>query len=125
MSKGTVLVVDDIPGTRKIVCEMMIELGFSQVVEAADGGEAYAKAQADPPQIIISDFMMTPKTGMDLLRLVKADPKLNQIPFFLVSSVTEKEVSETALELGANGYIPRPVSFQALKESVQAVCEPS
>ncbi len=118
MSEQAVLVVDDIPGFRAIICEMLEELGFPSCIEASDGGEAYEKAKQNKPALIISDYMMCPKTGMDLLNFVKKDPELCSTPFILISAVAENEVFEKALSLGASGYIARPVGFEKLKKSV-------
>lgn len=118
MSDQSVLVVDDIPGFRAIICEMLEELGFPSCIEASDGAEAYEKAKLNRPALIISDYMMCPKTGMDLLNYVKEDPELRETPFILISAVAENEVFEKALSLGASGYIARPVGFEKLRKSV-------
>lgn len=114
----TLLVVDDVPSFRDIIKDMLQDIGFPNVIEAADGGEALEKAQQQEIALIISDYMMSPKTGLDLLSGLKADEKLKNVPFILVSAVSEIEILQQAMTLGASGYIRRPIAFDTLRKSV-------
>lgn len=113
-----ILVVDDVPAFRAIVRDMLDELGFTNVVEAADGGEALAKAQEQKFAVVISDYMMSPKTGMDLLEGLRGDKRLADTPFIMVSAIDEMHIVEQAILLGATSYLPRPISFATLSKRV-------
>jgi CheY-like chemotaxis protein len=113
-----VLIVDDLPGFRNIICHMLSEIGFTSYQEAADGLEAFQKATISPPALIISDFMMSPANGIDLLKMLKADAVLHMVPFILVSAIAEQDVFEVALALGATSYIPRPIDFDNFKKTI-------
>ena len=119
----TLLVVDDVPSFREIIKDMLIDIGFPNVIEAADGSEALEKVRSQEVALVISDYMMSPKTGIDLLEGLKSDDKLKCVPFIMVSAVSEVEIQQRAIALGANGFIPRPISFDTLRKKViDALC---
>jgi CheY-like chemotaxis protein len=116
-----VMIVDDIPGTRDIMRDMLQEMGFKRIVEASDGREALEKLQSDGAQLIICDYMMKDMSGLDLLNQIRNHPRLVDVPFIVVSAVGDVPVIETALELGASDYIVKPLSFQLLRRKVTDV----
>ncbi len=116
-----VLIVDDIPGTRDIMRDMLVEMGFSKIIEASDGREAYDKLKAQGAQLIICDYMMKDMSGLDLLSQLRNEPYLVDIPFIVVSAVGDVPVIETALDLGAADYIVKPLSFQLLRRKISDV----
>lgn len=116
-----ILVVDDVPQFRQIICGMLNELGYTNIVEASDGGEAMAKAAAQRFELIISDYMMTPKNGIDLLMALRGNKELSKTPFIMVSAIDEMDIVEQAILLGATSYLPRPVSFVTLSKRVSEV----
>lgn len=116
-----ILVVDDVPAFRAIVRDMLDELGYTNVVEAGDGAEALEKAQSQQFAVVISDYMMSPKNGIDLLEALRADQKLAKLPFIMVSAIDEMHIVEQAILLGATSYLPRPISFATLSKRVGEV----
>jgi two-component system chemotaxis response regulator CheY len=113
-----VMIVDDIPGTREILRDMLEEMGFKHIVEASDGREALEKLQKERAQLIICDYMMKDMSGLDLLSQIRNHPYLVDIPFIVVSAVGDVPVIETAKQLGAAEYIVKPLSFQLLRRKV-------
>ena len=116
-----VLIVDDIPGTRDIMRDMLVEMGFSKIIEASDGREAYDILKEQGAQLIICDYMMKDMSGLDLLSQLRNEPYLVDIPFIVVSAVGDVPVIETALDLGAADYIVKPLSFQLLRRKISDV----
>jgi two-component system chemotaxis response regulator CheY len=116
-----VLIVDDIPGTRDIMRDMLVEMGFSKIIEASDGREAYEILKEQGAQLIICDYMMKDMSGLDLLSQLRNEPYLVDIPFIVVSAVGDVPVIETALDLGAADYIVKPLSFQLLRRKISDV----
>ena len=117
-SSPAVLVVDDIPAFRSIVKDMLEDLGFNEIIEASDGYEALEKVKAQEVSLIVSDYMMAPGTGLDLLRGLNQDPKLTEIPFIMVSALNENKVVNEAMELGASSYIVKPLGFEVFRSKV-------
>jgi two-component system chemotaxis response regulator CheY len=116
-----VMIVDDIPGTRDIMKDMLEEMGFKRIVEASDGSEALEMLKADGAQLIICDYMMKDMSGLDLLNQIRNHPYLVDVPFIVVSAVGDVPVIETALELGASDYIVKPLSYQLLRRKITDV----
>jgi CheY-like chemotaxis protein len=116
-----VMIVDDIPGTRDIMKDMLEEMGFKRIVEASDGREALEMLKADGAQLIICDYMMKDMSGLDLLNQIRNHPYLVDVPFIVVSAVGDVPVIETALELGASDYIVKPLSYQLLRRKITDV----
>lgn len=117
-SEQVVLVVDDVASFRAIIRDMLLDIGFTNVIEAADGGEALERAREHKLVLIISDYMMSPRTGLDLLAGLQGDAELKRIPVIMVSAVGEDDVLKRARALGATEWLQRPVSFEALRRSV-------
>ena len=113
-----VLVIDDVPATRLILKDMLSEIGFHTIAEASDGREALEKLKRHRAQLIICDHVMKDMSGLDLLDQLRNHPYLVDIPFILVSACREVSVIDTALELGADDYIPKPISFELFKRKV-------
>src|SRR3989338_11219215 len=85
------LVVDDFSTMRRIVRNLLKELGFNNVQEAEDGVEALAKLRADPFEFVVSDWNMPNMTGIELLRAIRADEKLKHLPDLMVTAEAKKE----------------------------------
>jgi len=116
-----VMVVDDIAATRAILRDMLLEMGFDDIVEAADGGEALAKLKEHRAQLIICDNLMDGMGGLDLLYQLRNHPYLVDIPFIVVSSCGDVPMIDTALDLGADEYIIKPVSFKLFRRKIYDV----
>lgn len=121
-----ILVVDDMLTMRKIVCKSLKELGFSQFTEAKDGGEAWETLQklAGPEtgiNVIVSDWNMPNTTGLEFLKLVRADARFKAIPFLMVTAEAEKSQIVEAVKSGVSNYIVKPFTPGTLKEKLEAM----
>jgi two-component system, chemotaxis family, chemotaxis protein CheY len=116
-----VMIVDDIPGTREIIRDMLQEIGFTRITEAGDGREALEKLKGERAQLIICDYVMKDMSGLDLLHQLRNHPYLVDVPFIMVSAVGDVPVIEAALNLGASDFIVKPISFQLLRRKITDV----
>lgn len=117
------LVVDDFATMRRIVRNLLKELGFTHVEEAADGAEALDKLRAGDYQFIVSDANMPEMDGLTLLRTIRADPALKEVPFLMIVADKKKESVAAATQAGASGCIAKPFTADALQEKLNAVFE--
>ncbi len=117
------LVVDDAPTMRRIVINSLASIGFSGIVEAADGVEALAKLndKANKIDFVITDWNMPNMSGIELLRAIRSDPNLKHLPIVLVTTRGEKKDIIEALKLGVDNYIVKPFSPAVLKEKLDSV----
>ncbi len=113
-----VLVVDDIAATRAILRDMLIEMGFKDIVEARDGKDALEKLKRHRAHLIICDNFMNEMSGLDLLYQLRNHAYLVDIPFIVVSSCGDVPMVDAALDLGADDYIMKPVSFKLFRRKI-------
>lgn len=121
--KTKVLVVDDMLTMRKVVTKILRELGFTDIQEAVDGKEAWAKvkaSEATPFGLIISDWNMPNMTGLDFLKQVRADAKLAKTPFLLVTAEAEATQVGEAIKSGVDQYVVKPFSKDSLKVKLES-----
>jgi two-component system chemotaxis response regulator CheY len=118
--KTKVLIVDDMLTMRKIVGKILKELGFTDITEAQDGNEAWAKTQTGGYGLIISDWNMPNCTGLEFLKRVRADAKLAKTPFILVTAEAEQHQVAEAIKSGVDQYVVKPFSKDALKLKLEA-----
>jgi two-component system, chemotaxis family, chemotaxis protein CheY len=116
-----VLVVDDYKTMIRIIRNLLKQLGFEDVDEAADGTEALAKMKARKYGLVISDWNMEPMTGYELLKEVRSDPGLSRTPFIMVTAESKTENVIAAKKAGVNNYIVKPFNAQTLKGKIDAV----
>ena len=116
-----VLVVDDYATMRRIIKNLLTQLGFKNVIEAEDGSAALAKLRGKPAGLVISDWNMEPMTGLQLLKEVRADGKLSATPFIMVTAESKTENVVAAKQAGVNNYIVKPFNAETLKGKMQAV----
>ncbi len=119
-----VLVVDDYKTMVRIIGNLLKQLGFKNVDDAADGGEALGKLRAGSFGLVISDWNMEPVSGLELLKQVRADDKLKAVPFILVTAESKTENVVAAKAAGVNNYIVKPFNAETLKGKLQAVLGP-
>jgi len=112
------LVVDDFSTMRRIVRNLLKEIGHTNVEEAEDGQVALAKLRAGAFDFVVSDLNMPNMNGFELLRQVRADPKLKSLPVLLVTAEAKKEDIVTAAQIGASGYIVKPFTKATLEEKL-------
>jgi len=115
------LVVDDFSTMRRIVRNLLKELGFNNVQEAEDGVEALAKLRADPFEFVVSDWNMPNMTGIELLRAIRADEKLKHLPVLMVTAEAKKENIIEAAKAGASGYVVKPFTAATLDEKLKKI----
>ncbi len=116
-----ILVVDDFLTMRRIIINLLRQLGFNNVVEAADGKQALDKVQIEPVDLIISDWNMPNMTGIEFLKHVRADESIKKIPFIMVTAEGKKENVIAAVHAGVNNYIVKPFNAATLKEKMSKV----
>ena len=107
--KNRILLVEDDQDTRAAM-EMLFELEGFKVITAADGQEAYLKAQNEKPDVIVTDINMPNVSGLDLIRLIREDGRLMEVPIVAMSAV-EKQYLNRAKELGAIAVCQKPIEF--------------
>jgi CheY-like chemotaxis protein len=116
-----VLIVDDMASTRGLIKDMLRELGFTNVSMARNGREALQKVQDENADLVISDQLMDDMTGTELLEALRNDPKLADIPFIMVSAVRDAPAIDSALDLGVDDYIAKPISMGLLQRKISDV----
>ncbi|WP_350332888.1 response regulator [Coralliovum pocilloporae] len=116
-----VLVVDDYKTMIRIIKNLLKQLGFSDVDDAADGTEAFQKMKDRKYGLVISDWNMEPMTGYELLKHVRSDEHLNKTPFIMVTAESKTENVIAAKKAGVNNYIVKPFNAQTLKAKIDAV----
>lgn len=116
-----ILVVDDYKTMVRIIRNLLKQLGFENVDDAADGVEALAKLQEKQYGLVISDWNMEPMTGYELLKEVRGDENLSRTPFIMVTAESKTENVIAAKKAGVNNYIVKPFNAQTLKSKINAV----
>lgn len=116
-----ILSVDDFSTMRRIVKNLLKQLGYYNVDEAENGEAALEMIREKKYDLIISDWNMPVKTGIQLLRDVRADPSLKDIPFLMVTAEAEKENVLEAMEAGVNNYILKPFTAKVLEDKLRAI----
>jgi two-component system chemotaxis response regulator CheY len=116
-----VLVVDDYNTMIRIIRNLLKQLGFEDIDDAADGSAALAKMREKKYGLVISDWNMEPMTGYELLKEVRADPSLAKTPFIMVTAESKTENVIAAKKAGVNNYIVKPFNAQTLQTKIEAV----
>jgi two-component system chemotaxis response regulator CheY len=116
-----VLVVDDYSTMVRIIRNLLAQIGFGDVDDAKDGESALEKMRIKRYGLVISDWNMEPMTGYDLLKEVRADPGLGQVPFIMVTAESKTENVIAAKKAGVNTYIVKPFNAQTLKSKIESV----
>lgn len=116
-----ILIVDDFGTMRRIVRNLLKEIGYANSEEAEDGNDALAKLRGSQYDFVVSDVNMPNKNGFELLREIRADPKLKSLPVLLVTAEAKKEDIVTAAQAGASGYIVKPFTKATLEEKMQKI----
>lgn len=116
-----ILVIDDYNTMRRIVKNLLKQLGFSNTDEAADGEEAFKKLHERDFKLIISDWNMEPMSGLELLKKVRSDEKLKNLPFIMVTAESKPENVMIAKKAGVSNYIVKPFNVETLKAKLTTV----
>lgn len=116
-----ILIVDDYKTMLRIIRNLLKQLGFENVDEATDGSMALQKLRQKQYELVISDWNMEPMSGLQLLKEVRADAKLKDVPFIMVTAESKKENVVAARQAGVTNYIVKPFNAATLKTKLVAV----
>ncbi len=116
-----ILIVDDYKTMLRIIRNLLKQLGFNNVDEATDGSDALSKLRAKDYGLVISDWNMEPMTGIQLLREVRADEKMRDMPFIMITAESKTENVIAAKEAGVSNYIVKPFNAATLKTKLTSV----
>lgn len=117
------LVVDDFSTMRRIVRNLLKEVGYSNVDEAEDGAIAIGKLKSTKFDFVVSDINMPNMNGFELLRQIRADAQLKDLPVLLVTAEAKREDIINAAQCGASGYIVKPFTKATLEEKLVKIIE--
>jgi two-component system chemotaxis response regulator CheY len=116
-----VLVVDDFATMRRIVKNVLKQIGFTNILEADDGSTALAVLQQDKIDLIISDWNMPKVTGLDLLKAVRSDESMKGTPFLMVTAEAQKDNVIQAVQAGVSNYVVKPFTAEALQGKLEQI----
>ncbi|MDX1530909.1 MAG: response regulator [Rhodothermales bacterium] len=115
------LVVDDSPTMRRIVCNALREIGYTELDEAGDGAEALEKLEAAPPDFVITDWNMPNMNGLDFTRSVRGHAQHGTLPILMITTRGMKEDVLAAMQARVNNYIVKPFTPQVLREKIDLI----
>ncbi|MGN0921768.1 MAG: chemotaxis response regulator CheY [Cellvibrio sp.] len=118
-----ILIVDDFSTMRRIIKNLLRDLGFSNTYEADDGVTALPMLKNGDFDFLITDWNMPGMSGIDLLRTVRADEKLGALPVLMVTAEAKRDQIIEAAQAGVNGYVVKPFTAQALQEKIAKIFE--
>ncbi len=118
-----ILIVDDFSTMRRIIKNLLRDLGFNNTAEADDGNTALPMLQSGNFDFLVTDWNMPGMEGIDLLKAVRADEKLASLPVLLVTAEAKKEQIVEAAQAGVNGYVVKPFNAATLKEKIEKIFE--
>lgn len=119
--KMKILVVDDFSTMRRIVKNILKQLGFENIEEAEDGVQALNKLKGGSFDFVVSDWNMPNMEGIDLLKHIRATSELQHIPVLMVTAEAEKEKVVEAIKAGCNNYVVKPFTAEVLKEKMDKI----
>ena len=116
-----VLVVDDFSTMRRIIKNLLKQIGYTDIEEAEDGAQALVKLQNGGFGLVVSDWNMPNMDGLDMLKAVRQEPAIKDIPVLMVTAEAEKEKVITAIQAGVNNYVVKPFTGEILKEKLDKI----
>lgn len=117
------LVVDDFSTMRRIIRNLLKELGYTNVDEAEDGVMALSKLRNEQFDFVVSDWNMPNMDGLTMLKAIRADPALSKLPVLMVTAEAKKENIIAAAQAGASGYVVKPFTAVTLDEKLSKIFE--
>jgi len=114
-----VLVVDDMSTMRRILKNVLRQIGFSDIIEAENGQDALKKLKGGDFGLVVSDWNMPVMQGIDLLRAIRADSELKTLPFLMVTGESQKENLIEAVQVGVNSYVVKPFTAEVLQGKLE------
>ncbi len=118
-----ILIVDDFSTMRRIIKNLLRDLGFTNTAEADDGATALPMLQSGSFDFLVTDWNMPIMSGLDLLREVRADDKLKHLPVLMVTAEAKRDQIITAAQAGVNGYVVKPFTAETLKDKIEKIFE--
>ncbi len=118
-----ILIVDDFSTMRRIIKNLLRDLGFTNTSEADDGSSALPMLQSGNFDFLVTDWNMPGMTGIDLLKAVRADDKLKNLPILMVTAEAKRDQIIEAAQAGVNGYVVKPFTAAVLKEKIDKIFE--
>lgn len=118
-----ILIVDDFSTMRRIVKNLLNDLGFTNTAEAEDGGAAFTLLKQGGFDFVVTDWNMPGVTGIELLKNIRADPQLKTMPVLMVTAEAKREQIIEAAQAGVNGYIIKPFTAATLQEKLGKIFE--
>ena len=119
-----ILIVDDYKTMLRIIRNLLHQLEFTNIDDASDGSAALQRLRERPYGLVISDWNMQPMTGLELLREVRADPRLWSTPFIMITAESKTENVLAAKEAGVSNYIVKPFNAETLRAKIASVLAP-
>ena len=116
-----ILVVDDMSTMRRIIKNLLNQLGYKNIDEAEDGAIAYQKLKKAKYDFVVTDWNMPNMTGIELVQKIRNDPELKHLPILMVTAEAKKENVIMALKAGVNNYIVKPFPAEILKEKMEKI----
>ncbi len=118
-----ILIVDDFSTMRRIIKNLLRDLGFSNTQEADDGATALPMLKSGDFDFLVTDWNMPGMTGIELLKQVRADEKLASLPVLMVTAEAKRDQIIEAAQAGVSGYVVKPFTAQVLKEKIDKIFE--
>jgi len=118
-----VLIVDDFATMRKVVRNLLKQVGYEDIIEAEDGVMALKALKSQKIDVIVSDWNMPNMTGLELLKAVRADAELAKTPFLMVTAEALQDNVVAAVKAGVNNYIVKPFTAEVLNEKIKKIME--
>ena len=116
-----ILVVDDFSTMRRIVKNILRQLNFNNIIEADDGSTALDVLQREKIDMVVSDWNMPKMTGLELLKVIRADDALKHIPFLMVTAEAQQENIIEAVKSGVSNYIVKPFTAETLSQKINQI----
>ena len=118
-----ILIVDDFSTMRRIIKNLLRDLGFTNTQEADDGTTALPMLQNSSFDFVVTDWNMPGMQGIDLLKAIRADDKLKHLPVLMVTAESKREQIIEAAQAGVNGYVVKPFTAATLEEKINKIFE--
>lgn len=118
-----ILIVDDFSTMRRIIKNLLRDLGFNNTFEADDGSTALPMLKGGDFDFVVTDWNMPQMQGIDLLKAIRADDSLKHLPVLMVTAEAKREQIIAAAQAGVNGYVVKPFTAGTLKEKLEKVFE--
>lgn len=118
-----ILVVDDFSTMRRIVRNLLRDLGFNNIEEADDGNTALPMLRNGKFDFLVTDWNMPGMSGMELLQAIRADENLKSLPILMVTAEAKREQIVAAAQAGVNGYVVKPFTAAVLKDKIEKIFE--